>query len=176
MLRILSTHSARQTLRPFFQKLLQELLAREGEDYRGNPARSLLLVQHILGRRQARTVLERFYRETTQCRFMTHSFLYRTCVHRFQHEGESGRIPRYVRRELAVPEDLRELHVAKRLPPPQPPPETQPARAPQEEPEKPAPPAGELSLSEADFRVLVRGVADALGRQSRLDTLRRGGI
>ena len=39
----------------------------------------------------------------------------------------------------------------------------------------PAPPAAGGGLSDAEFQALVRGVADALGRQSRLGSLRRGG-
>lgn len=38
-----------------------------------------------------------------------------------------------------------------------------------------APPAG-FGLSGAEFQLLVQGVADALGRRSRLGTLRRGGM
>ena len=39
----------------------------------------------------------------------------------------------------------------------------------------PVPPAAVSGLSGAEFQALVRGVADALGRQSRLESLRRGG-
>ncbi len=149
LLRILSTESARQTLRPFYRGLLQELLAREREEYQGKPARSLLLVQNILGRRQMLAVLRRLYRETTERNF----------VLRFRQDGESG------------------LYIAKRLPPPPRPPEPKEVPEPREGPQKPAPPpAGGLSLSEADFQVLVRGVADVLGRKSQLDSLRRGGM
>jgi len=149
LLRILSTQSARRTLRPFYRGLFQELLAREREEYRGKPARSLLLVQTILGRRQMLAVLRRSYRETTERNF----------VLRFRQDGESS------------------LYVAKRLPPPKRPPEPEEAHRPREEPQTPAPPpAGGLSLSEAEFQTLVRGVAGILSRQSRLDALRRGGM
>ncbi len=177
MLRVLSTVSARQTLRPFYRELLRELLAQEREEYRGKPARSLLLIQNILGRRQTLAVLRRLYRETVERRSIVRGLFCRGHVLRFPRDGESGLIPRYARRELAPPEELRRLYVAKRLPPPQPPPEPEGAPEPREEPQKPAPPpAGGLSLSEADFQGLVRGVADALNRRSRLDSLRRGGM
>ena len=39
----------------------------------------------------------------------------------------------------------------------------------------PVPPAAGAGLSGAEFQALVRGVADALGRQSRLESLRLGG-
>ena len=39
----------------------------------------------------------------------------------------------------------------------------------------PLPPPAGAGLSGAEFQALVRGVADALGRQSRLGSLRRGG-
>jgi len=175
MLRVLSTESARQTLRPFYRELFQEILAREREEYHGKPAQSLLLVQTILGRRQTLAVLRRLYRETAERRSILHRLIYRSDVRRYRQDGESGLIPRYARRELAVPEDPRRLYVAKRVPPS--PPEPEAAHEPREEPQRPAPqPAGGLFLSDADFRVLVRGVADALGRQSRLESLRRGGM
>jgi len=177
LLRVLSTESAQRTLRPFYRELLQELLAREREEYRGKPARSLLLVQNILGRSQTLAVLRRFFRETTERRSIVHSLIYHSYVRRYRQDGESGPIPRYARRELALPEDLHGLYVAKRLPPPQQPPEPEEAPESREEPRKPAPPpTGGLTLSEADFQGLVRGVADALNRQSRLDSLRRGGM
>jgi len=177
LLRVLSTVSARQTLRPFYRELLQELLAREREEYRGKPARSLLLVQNILGRSQTLAVLRRFFRETAQRRSMIHSLIYHSYVRRYRQNGERGLLPRYARRELAVPEELRSLYVAKRLPPPRQQPEPEDAPKPREKPQRPIPPAaGALSLSEADFQGLVRGVADALNRQSRLDSLRRGGM
>jgi len=177
MLRVLSTVSARQTLRPFFREQLQELLGQEREEYRGKPARSLLLVQNILGRSQTLAVLRRFFRETTERRSIVHNLIYHSYVRRYRQDGESGPIPRYARRELALPEDLRGLYVAKRLPPPQQLPEPEEAPESRKEPQKSAPPpAGVLSLSEADFQGLVRGVADALNRQSRLDSLRRGGM
>ena len=78
---------------------------------------------------------------------------------------------------MPVPEDLRRLAVAKRHSLPPPPPsdqEVDPVR--QAEPQKPLLPSNPLCLSGSDFQALVRGVADALSRQSRLDTLRRGGI
>lgn len=178
MLRVLSAESARQTLRPFYRNMLQELLEQEREEYRSKPAQSLLLVQTMLGRRQALTTLRRFYQQTVERLdgSVFHSLIYRKYVRHIRQEESGGLVRRYASRELAVPEDLRLLPAAKRLPPPPPPlPERETDREPPAEPSRPAPPASGLRLSGGDFQMLVRGVADALDRQSRLNSLRRGG-
>lgn len=179
MLRVLSAESARQTLRPFYRNMLQELLEQEREEYRSKPAQSLLLVQSILGRRQTLASLRRLYRQTAERLdgSIFHSLIYRRYVRHIRQEENGGPVRRYASREAAVPEDLRRLPAAKRLPPlPPPPPEREADRVSPAEPSKPAPPpANGLRLSSGDFQMLVRGVADALGRQSRLDSLRRGG-
>jgi len=177
LLRVLSAESARQTLRPFYQRLFQELLVRERETYRGRPARSLLLVQSVLGRRQTLTALERFSLRLTERRdaSMLRRLLDRVYVRRIRWEEEAPSVRRYVKREAAVPEELYCLPTAGRATPPPPPPvEREAARGPATEPlEAPPPPA--LHLGDGDFRLLVRGVADALDRRNRLDALRRGG-
>jgi len=176
LLRVLSAESARQTLRPFYRGLFQELLAREREAYRGKPAQSLLLLQSVLGRRQTLTALRRFCLQLAERRDVSvlRRFIDRVYVHRIRREEEGAPAQRYAKREAAVPEELRRLPTAKRVPPPPPPPEREEGREPAGEPGEPSPPAA-LRLSGGDFRMLVRGVADALGRQSRLDALRRGG-
>ena len=178
MLRVLSTESARQALRPFYRNVLQELLERERDEYRNKPAQSLLLVQSMLGRHQTLTTLRRFYRRTTEHldSSVVHSLIYRKYIRHIQQDGEGGFVHRYVSRELSVPKDLRLLLVAKRLPPSPPPPEYRTDREPQAEPQKPTPPVNGLHLSSSDFQILVRGVADALGRQNHLHSLRRGGM
>lgn len=178
MLRVLSTESARQTLRPFYRNVLQELLERERDGYRNKPAQSLLLVQRMLGRHQTLATLRRFYLRTTEQldSSIFHSLFYRKYIRHIQQDGEGGFVHRYVNRELSVPEDPRLLPAAKRLPP-SPPPEDETVREPQVPPKKPAPlPANGLYLSSSDFQILARGVADILGRQSRLNSLRRGGM
>jgi len=177
LLRVLSAESARQTLRPFYQGLFQKLLAREREAYRGKPAQSLLLLQSVLGRQQTLTALRRFCFQLTERRDVStlRRFIDRVYVRRIRREEEEAPVRRYAKREAAVPEELRRLPTARRVPPPPPPPvEREEAQEPVREPVEPPPPAF-LHLSDGDFRMLVRGVADALGRQSRLDALRRGG-
>lgn len=153
LLRLLSAESARQTLRPFYQGLFRELLDRELEERRGRPAQSLLLARRVLGRR-------------TLDSFILHSLVYRRYLCQIQQDGERYLLHRSAGPRRALPEE-----------PPHPP-------AAEREPDHPvlkegtragAAPAG-LRLSGAEFRLLVRGVADALGRQGRLDTLRRGGM
>lgn len=180
MLRVLSTESARQTLRPFYRQLLQELLDREREEYRSKPAQSLLLVQRILGRHQTLTTLRRFFRRTTERLdgAILHSILYRRYVRRIRQDEEDGLLCRYARRDLSVPEDLRSLSAAKRYAfPPQAPPGREPERETQAEPQRSVTvPAGGFPLSGGEFQLLVRGVAEALDRRNRLDSLRRGGM
>lgn len=180
MLRILSAESARQALRPFYRNMFQELLEQEREAYHSKPAQSLLLVQRILGRHQMLTTLRRFYRQTTEQLdgSILHRIIYRRYVRHIQQEEEGSLLYRYASQERPVPEDLRSLPVAKRYSlPPQSPPRPEPEPEPQTEPRKSVPaPAGGLALSNGDFQNLVRGVAAALNRQSRLDSMRRGGL
>lgn len=164
MIRILSAESARQTLRPFYRKLVHELLDREREEYRGKPAQSLLLVQRILGRRQTTDTLLRLCRQTAET-------LEGGILHRI-------RFYRYARHELAVPEDLRHLPTVRQISPSaKPPPEPEARYEPGQTAKEQAPPsAGGLRLSAGEFQRLVQGVADTLDRRSRLESLCRGGM
>ena len=178
LLRILSMESARQTMRPFYQEMFRGFWDQEREANRGRPAQSLLLVERVLGRHQTLATLHRFYRRTVERLdgAILHSLVHRRYVRYVRQDTDGGFIHRYACREASVPEDLRRLSAAKRfLPPPQPPPEREPDHKPQAEPQKPAPPVNGLQLSGSDFQLLVRGVADALNRQSRLASLRQGG-
>lgn len=179
LLRILSMESARRTMRPFYQEMFQGFLEQAQEAHRGKPAQSLLLVQRLLGRHQTLTTLRRFYQRTVEQLdgAILRRLICRQFVRTIRQEQSGGFIYRYAKREMPVPEDLRRLAVAKRHSLPPPPPseqEVDPVR--QAEPQKPLPPSNPPCLSGSDFQALVRGVADALSRQSRLDSLRRGGI
>ncbi len=180
LLRILSIESARQTMRPFYQAMFQGFWEQQREEYRGKPAESLLLVRSVLGRHQTLATLRRFYRQTVEKLdgAIFHSLIRRQYVRYIRQDGDGGFLHRYASREVPVPEDLRYLSTAKRFPPsPQPPPEREAAPDRQAEVQKQAPPpASSFFLSGSDFQILVRGVADALSRQSRLDSLRRGGM
>lgn len=148
LLRILSAESARQAMRPFYWDLLRRLLAKEREERRKGPGAALL---HGL-------VLHRYVRSTVQ-----------TEEHIFLH--------RYAVRELPMPDDLRLLPAALRLPPPGQPQQPQPASRPPEAVCQPLRSAGGGSgLSDTELRALAGRVADALDRQGRLEALRRGGM
>ena len=179
LLRILSMESARQTMRPFYQAMFQGFWEQERETRRGKPEQSLLLVQSILGRHQTLATLRRFYQRTVEQLddAVFHTLIRRQSVRYIRQEENGGFLHRYARRETPVPEDLRYLPAAKRLAsPPQPPPEREAAPGRQAEAQKQAPPENGFRMSGSDFQILVRGVADALSRQSRLDSLRRGGM
>lgn len=178
MLRVLSTESARQTLRPFYREMLQGLLEEKREEYRGRPAHSLLLVQAVLGRRRTLDTLRRFYR-----RIVNHldesslqNMIFRRSVRHIWRDETGGLVHQYAHRELDVPEELCRLKEAKPVPSPMQPPEPEDRREPEKRRPEPPPVEHGLRLTDCDFRVLVRGVADALGRQSRLESLRRGGM
>lgn len=93
LLRLLSAESARQTLRPFYQKLFRELLARELEEHRSRPAQSLLLARRVLGRR-------------TLDSFILHSFIYRRHVCRVRQDGERYFFHRSAGPRQALPGNL----------------------------------------------------------------------
>lgn len=179
LLRILSTESARRTMRPFYQRVLGDLLIREREEYRGRPARALLLVETLLGRRRTLAVLDRFLRRTTErleARAL-HRLLYRRSVQRREAGASVILLRRYALRELVLPGDLR------RLPAARPPalPAALPQREPAARPPEQTPLAGQavrggLPFSEAHLQLLVRRVVDALDRQLRLESLRQGGM
>ena len=180
LLRILSMESARQAMRPFYQKMFQGFWEQQREEYRGKAAQSLLLVESILGRHQTFTTLHRFYRPAAEKLngAIFHSLIRRQYVRYIRQDESGGFLHRYASREVPVPEDLRYLSTAKRFPlSPQPPPEREHDRERQAEAQKPAPPPeNSFRMSGSDFQILVRGVAGALSRQSRLESLRRGGM
>lgn len=177
MLRVLSAESARQTLRPFYRDMLHTLLAQEREEYRDKPAQSLLLVRNVLGRRTLDT-LRRFYRQTTEQLdgSILHSLVCRRYVRRIQRDVSGGLAPRYASREVDVTENLCRLPATKRVSSPLQPPEPKREREPEERRPEPSPMERGIQLTEQDFQVLVRSVANALGSRQRLESLRRGGM
>lgn len=180
LLRILSMESVHHAMRPFYQKMFQGFWEQQREEYRRRPAESLLMVQSILGRHQTLATLRRFYRQTVEKLdgAIFHSLIRRQYVRYIRQDGDGGFLYRYASREVPVPEELRYLSTAKRFPPsPQPPTEREDSQERQAETQKPAPPLENgFRMSGSDFQILVRGIADALSRQSRQDSLRRGGM
>ncbi len=166
LLRILSTESVRRTMLPFYQEMFKGF--REQADRREKPFRPL----------PAEAVLDhRFYRRIgeTLAGTILHSTIFRRYVRITEQTGEHVFLCRYAARELPVPSDLCRLPAALRIPPaPEP-----PAQAPAIRPAKgsgPPKPAGTFRLDDAGLRLLTGRVAEELGRQSRLESLRLGGI
>lgn len=136
------------------------------------------LVQTVLGRRRTLDTLRRFYCHIVNCLdiFSLQNMIFRRSVRHIWRDETGGLVHRYARREPDVPEELCRLPAAKPVPSPMQPPEPEERREPEKRRPDPSPVEHGLRLTDRDFRVLVRGVADALGRQSRLESLRRGGM
>lgn len=177
LLRILSMESARRTMFPFYREMFTAFLTQEREERRRKPAQSLLLAESLLGRYQTLNTLRRFYRQTSEKLdgFILRSLTCRRYIRYIRQEEGGGFVHRHVLQETG--EEPRPLPAAKRLPPsPHFPAEQGPDYEPWGGLQKPPPPASGPHLSGSEFQFLVQGVADALHRQSRLASLRRGGM
>lgn len=193
LVRIFSRESARRELRPFFSDLVRGVLKEEQERYRSRPTKSISLIWSLLGRPHAFRTLTRFYLSAVErlnyvpalngpnalypaTGVLAHSRIYRRYF--YQLWNRSGIALRYAVHTGGTAEDLARLPVARRglLPSRQAVErliresgggQARLAEAPVSE--------REPHLSEREFRALVRGVTAALSRQSRLESLRRGG-
>lgn len=178
LLRILSMESARRTMLPFYREMFTAFLTQEREERRRKPAQSLLLAERLPGRCQTLNTLRRFYRQTSEQLdgFILRSLTRRRYIRYICQEEGSGFVHRHALREPG--EEPRPMPAAKRLsPPPRFPTEQEPGYEPRGELQRPLPPtASGLRLSGSEFQFLVQGVADALHRQNRLASLRRGGV
>lgn len=193
--RIFSMDSVQRQLRPFYRDIVRGVLKEEQERYQSRPTQAISLIWNLFGRQQAFRTLTRFYLSAVEklgshyypalhgqnalylaAGVVLHSQVYQRYVRQLW-RGESGGLPlRYAHHQQAMTDDLLSLQVARRtLPPQKVLEEIAPPR--QQEPSVREPVrAGAVHLSQADFRALVQGVADSLGRQARLESLRRGGI
>lgn len=166
LLRILSTESVRRIMLPFYRKLFRgfwEQGERLGKPSRPLPAEALPNHRPYrrIGEPPAGTILR--------------SRVFRRHVRITVQTGEHIFFRRYTVRELPVPADLRCLPAARRIPPAPEPPAQAPASLPAET-KGPPKPAGTLLLDDAGLRILTGRVAEELGRQNRLESLRRGGM
>lgn len=193
LVRIFSRESARRELRPFYSDMVRGVLKEEQERYRSRPTKAISLIWNLFGRPHAFRTLTRFYLsavERLSCfsalngsnalylatGVLTHSRLYRRYF--YQMWNRSGIAPRYAVHTGGTAEDLAQLPVVRRglLPSRQ-----AVERLIQEsgggQARQAETPASEREprLSEREFRALVRGVTAALSRQSRLESLQRGG-
>lgn len=202
LLRIFSRESAKRELRPFYSDVVRSVLREEQERYKSRPTKAISLIWHLFGQQNAFRTLTRFYLGAVEklgtnyfpalngpnalylaAGVVMHSRVYQRYIHQFWTQ-ESQYLPlRYTAREAPVLDDLMHLTVARRA--------ILPSRetlermvrsvdrgdqqAPATEPIS-TPASHEVRLSEADFRALVRGVTNSLGRQARLESLQRGGL
>ncbi len=177
LLRILSMESARRIMRPFYQDMFRRFWAREREARPGKPAR--FLPPDFPDRRRTLCILYSLFRRTSRTLEETvlQSLLFRRYARTSQRAGERILLYRYAIRELPVAEDLRRLPPAGRVsPPPEPQVRGPAARAPERRESAPPKPEGVFRLNGAEFQILVSRVADTLGRQRRLESLRQGGM
>lgn len=168
LVRIFSRESARRELRMFYSGVVRRVLREEQERYKSRPARAVSLIWTLLGGQNALRALTNVYlaagvliRGRYARRLEYWNLLRRGSVRETAEAGELLRHPSP--RLLVLPE--------------------------QETVEKTTGSAGraevrtaasalvgpEGGLSPSDFRALVQGVADTLGRRARLESLRRGG-
>lgn len=193
LVRIFSRESARRELQPFFSSVVRDVLKEEQERYRSRPTKAISLIWSLFGRPHAFRTLTRFYLSAVErlnqyptlngpnalyltTGALTYSRLYRRYV--YQMWNRSGIAPRYAVHTGGTAEDLAQLPVARRgfLPSRQ-----AVERLVQEsgggQARQAETPVSEREprLSEREFRTLVRGVAAALSRQSRLESLQQGG-
>lgn len=195
LVRIFSREGARRELRPFYSDVVRGVLKEEQERYRSRPTKAISLIWSLFGRPHAFRTLMRFYLSAVErlgtnyypalkgpnalhlvTGVLAHSGFCRRYV--YQMWNRSGIAPRYAVRTGGTAEDLARLPVARRGLPPL---RQAAERLLQEsgggqarKAEAPAP-EREPRLSEREFRALVRGVTAALSRQSRLESLQRGG-
>lgn len=198
LLRIFSKESAKREMKPFYSDVVRGVLREEQDRYKSRPTKAISLIWHLFGQHQAFRTLTRFYLGAVEklgsnyfpalsghnaiylaAGVLMHSRVYQRYIQQIWSQENRGIPLRYATRESSVTEELLRLPVARRTFLPsredlermvrsvnqeQPPAAAQPA------------PAPEVHLSEPDFRALVRGVTSSIGRQARLESLRRGGM
>lgn len=194
ILRLFSVESAQRQLRPFYSHIVRHVLKEEQERYKSRPTQAISLIWNLFGRQQAFRTLTRFYFSAVEklgsnyypalhgqnalylaAGVVLRSQIYQRYVRQLW-SRESTDVPlRYAHHTQALADDLLQLQVTRRVLPPKEPLEEMVRFQQDEHPPHEPPQARELHLSEADFRALVQGVASSLGRQTRLEALRRGG-
>ena len=195
LLRLFSVESAQQQLRPFYSRIVRHVLKEEQERYQSRPTQAISLIWNLFGRQQAFRTLTRFYFSAVEklgsnyypalhgqnalylaAGVVLHSRVYQRYVRQLWNR-EPANVPlRYAHHAQVLTDDLVQLQVKHRLLPPREPLEEIARTQQDERPPRALPQAQTLHLSPTDFRALVQGVASSLGRQARVETIRRGGI
>jgi len=194
LMRIFSKESARRELQPFYSTVVRNVLREEQDRYRSRPGQAISLIWNLFGRQQAFRTLTRFYMSAVEklgsnyypalsgpnalylaTGVLLHSRVYRQYVQQLWRSGTMDLPVHYAPRQRLSSEELDRLEVVRRVLPPRQVVEQLEEHTPPEAVHS-APETAEQSvrLSEADFRALVQGVAQSLGRETRLEALRRG--
>ena len=190
---LFSMESAQRELRPFYSNVVRSVLLEEQERYKSRPSQAISLIWTLFGRQHAFRTLTRFYMGAVEklgsnyypalagsnalylaAGIVLHSRVYQRYMRQLWGQDSSAPL-RYLPQEQSVTENMVRLTTTRRTTISK---ETlEQMVGPAREPHQPvAPePVQDIRLSEAEFRSLVRGVANSLGRQARLETLRRGG-
>lgn len=192
LMRLFSKESVRRELRPFYSGVVRGVLREEQERYRSRPAQAIALIWNLFGRPQAFRTLTRFYMSAVEklgsnyypaltgsnalflaAGVLLHSRTYRQYVRQFWRREAASLPERAVPQESLSLRDLTQLQVVRRIPPPQEAVERLTADAPEPAREFREDEPRPVRLSEADFQALVESVARSLGREARLEALRR---
>lgn len=202
LLRLFSKESAKRELRPFYRDVVRSVLREEQERYKSRPAGAVALIWNLFGQPNAFRTLTRFYLGAVEklgshyfpalngsnalclaAGVVLHSQVYRRYVRRLWTQERQEISLRYSTGESPAIDGLMQLPALR--PPVLPSREALeqmirsavPGEAGTRPPAlSPAPPQGEARLSGEEFRALVRGVAQTLGKRARLESLERGGM
>lgn len=198
LIRIFSKESAKREMRPFYSDVVRSVLREEQDRYKTKPTKAISLIWNLFGQHNAFRTLTRFYLGAVEklgsnyfpaltgqnalylaAGVLIHSRVYQRYIHQIWSQENRGLPLRYASKEVPLTEELMRLPVARRT--------FLPSReelermvrvsdqehTPAASPPQPTP---EVRLSESDFRALVRGVTNSIGRQTRLESLRKGGM
>lgn len=198
LIRLFSKESAKREMRPFYSDVVRSVLREEQDRYKTRPTKAISLIWNLFGQHNAFRTLTRFYLGAVEklgsnyfpalsgqnalylaAGVLIHSRVYQRYVHQIWSQETRGLPLRYSSKEAPLTEELMRLPVARRaLLPSREELERMMWASGQEQAPAAAPPqtTREVRLSESDFRALVRGVTSSIGRQARLESLRKGGM
>lgn len=198
LIRIFSKESAKREMRPFYSDVVRSVLREEQDRYKTKPTKAISLIWNLFGRHNAFRTLTRFYLGAVEklggnyfpaltgrnalylaAGVLIHSRVYQRCMRQIWSQENRGLPLRYAAKEVPLTEELMRLPAARAT--------VLPSREELERMVRPshqehspaaAPPSSpsQVRLSESDFQALVRGVTRSIGRQTRLESLRKGGM
>lgn len=194
LIHLFSMESAKRQLRPFYSDIVRSVLKEEQDRYKSRPTQAISLIWNLFGRQQAFRTLTRFYMSAVEklgsnyypalhgqnalylaAGVVLHSQIYQRYVRQLWSQIGTGIPLHFTDHAHSVTDEVLKLQVARRVLPSREPLEKMVQAQQDTRPAQEAAQVREVHLSEADFRALVQGVAASLGRQSRLEVLRKGG-